>query len=322
MGKVTELLKEKKEAIKETVTIAKESFITAREMAILLILTLFLTSVDFETFLTRKLNHAGISEIMGVKLQTQQQIAVDTAKDSSQRVSELENQVNELVAIINKIKPKDKIISEDSSPPSTELGLASGTLPKQDFSQSYSSSNRSQMIFMPPAGASSSSISPSITNTEPPKQDLHSKTMKTIDDKVKEVQKSMDTAKSAVARNLATQQITLSVIDPKSQIPLEGWVFLGKLTNDKTNWADNKPYAIEFLPYKELKPGAKIRVFKPVHLRSEPSPIESSILSALSIDEELKVEEIKIGTSIDNKSPTCWAKVQRLNINSIIENKK
>lgn len=289
---------QKRETIKDSVTIAKESFITVREVTILLILTLFLTSVEFEGYLMKKLNHAGITEVMGVKLQTQQQIAVETAKLSSQKVSELENQVNDLVGIINTIKTKTETSeSKSDSRAITHLGE------KASFSDS------------------SNVIPPSATYAP----EIISKQNKTalITQQVKKIQKTIDEAKNITSNNLVNQQITLSAIDSSAEIPLDGWIYLGRLNQDKTDWDDGKPNSINQILFKDLKIGMILKTVKTVNLRSEAGfKTESKILSAVNSDEELRVDEIKFSTSNSDGTPTCWVKVHRLNIKSIINEKK
>jgi len=284
MRKLIAAYNNNRESVKDSVTIAKEGFVTMREVTILLILTLFLTSVDFESFLMRKLNHAGITEVMGVKLQTQQQAAVETAKESSQRVSELENQVNELASIIGKLKEKTKPAPV-------------------------------------PDAVVNSLVSPAIAPPKKPK--VSSGQIDKISKQVDKIQQTISVAKEATSTNLATQQTTLSVMDPKTSIPMDGWVYLGKINNDRTDWDDGKPNPIDLISYKDLKVGMTVTTFRNANLRSNPSPLaNSTILAALLPNEQLRVEEIIIGVSIDTHSPTCWVRVKRLNINQLIQEKK
>lgn len=293
MRKLIEVYNNNRESVKDSVTIAKEGFITVREMTILLVLTLFLTSVDFESFLMRKLNHAGITEVMGVKLQTQQQQAVETAKESSQRVSELENQVNELAAIINKTKTK---IKTENKQPVVSAIVAPDT--------TFNSFVESKPITSPAVKQSTAHIDK-------------------ITKQVEKIQQTISVAKEATSTNLATQQTNLSVIDPHATIPMDGWVYLGKLNNEKTDWDDGKPNPIDLISYKDLKVGITVKTFRNANLRSNPSPLaNSTILAALLPGEELSVQEIFIGKSIDNQSPTCWVRIKRHNINQLIEAKK
>ena len=293
MRKLIEVYNNNRESVKDSVTIAKEGFITVREMTILLVLTLFLTSVDFESFLMRKLNHAGITEVMGVKLQTQQQQAVETAKESSQRVSELENQVNELASIINRTKAKIK--SDNASAP-----IAAIVAPEPNFNSLVASPK------------------PTVESVKQTTAHIDK-----ITKQVEKIQQTISVAKEATSTNLAAQQTTLSVMDPHATIPLDGWVYLGKLNNDKTDWDDGKPNPIDLISYKDLKVGTTVKTFRNANLRSNPSPLtNSTILAALLPGEELSVQEIFIGKSIDNQSPTCWVRIKRLNINQLIEAKK
>lgn len=302
MRKLVQKFVEKKETIKDSVTIAKESFITVREVTILLILTLFLTSVDFEGYLMKKLNHAGITEVMGVKLKTQQQIAVETAKMSSEKVSELEGQVNELVGIINTIKSKipNKEASISGSPAIAPLG--------ENSSPGITSN------IIPPSAI----FAPEIVKKDNTKE---------INKQVEKIQKTIDEAKNITSNNLVNQQITLSAMDPNVEIPLTGWIYLGKLNASKTDWDDGLPNSVNKIAFQDLKVGMTLKTVKTVNLRSQPyrAPDEKSdskILSAINSDEELRVDEIKFSVANSDGSPTCWVKIHRLNIKSIINEKK
>lgn len=304
MRKLAQKFVEKKETIKDSVTIAKESFITVREVTILLILTLFLTSVDFESYLMKKLNHAGITEVMGVKLKTQQQIAVETAKLSSEKVSELESQVTELVTIINTLKSKL---------PNKEV--SSGSLAIAPLGENSSPSISSNII--PPSAI----YAPEIIKKD------NSKNTIAINKQVEKIQKTIEEAKNITSNNLVNQQITLSAIDSNVEMPLTGWIYLGKLNLTKTDWDDGKPNSINQIAFSDLKVGMILKTIKTVNLRSQPfrssdERTDSKILSAINSDEELRVDEIKFSIANSDGSPTCWVKIHRLNIKSIINESK
>jgi hypothetical protein len=121
----------------------------------------------------------------------------------------------------------------------------------------------------------------------------------------------LTTADRALKRSLATQQQVVAKIDT-SAIADSGWMFLGRVNEDKTAWSVGSPQTVSPTTV-PLSQGAKLTVLDDAYLRADgPSNARSSaaILGVAKVGETLQVVEVD-HSHAKRGGWFVWAKVRR-----------
>src|SRR5262249_11327572 len=98
-------------------------------------------------------------------------------------------------------------------------------------------------------------------------------------------------ADSALKRNLATQQQIVSQ-NATSLVDDSGWMFIGKVNEDKTAWSASSPQTVSPTPTLPISAGTTLTVRDNAYFRSDaPSNARASaaILGAVKVGETLEV---------------------------------
>ena len=90
-------------------------------------------------------------------------------------------------------------------------------------------------------------------------------TVKSIEKVAQESRTKLKAADRSVRHNFAVQQQLVAKIRP-SAVTKAGWLYLGKVTQDKTKWAAGSPKHIQAISAK-LSPGERLTVKDDVYLR-------------------------------------------------------
>jgi len=119
-------------------------------------------------------------------------------------------------------------------------------------------------------------------------------------------------ADSTLKRSLATQQRIVSEVNPSS-VPDSGWIFVGKLTQDKTAWTSDTALTVSPAPL-SFSAGMKLTVRDDVYLRADaPSNAHTSapILSVARTGDTLEVLDQDLSHFLRG-GWFVWLKVRRL----------
>jgi seryl-tRNA synthetase len=118
-------------------------------------------------------------------------------------------------------------------------------------------------------------------------------------------------ADQAVKRSLSTQQQIVEQVSP-STVSSSGWLYLGKVTEDKKEWASGSSQTVS-APTPLLVPGTKLKIRDDVYLRADgPSNARSSapILAVLKTGEMVEVLELDYSHA-KSGGWFIWARVRR-----------
>ena len=121
----------------------------------------------------------------------------------------------------------------------------------------------------------------------------------------------LTTADRALKRSLATQQQVVAEI-ASSAVANSGWMFLGRVNEDKTAWSGGSPQTVSPTPA-PLSQGAKLTVRDDAYLRADgPSNARSSaaILGVTKVGETVQVVEVDYSHA-KGGGWFVWAKVRR-----------
>lgn len=135
--------------------------------------------------------------------------------------------------------------------------------------------------------------------------------MKNIGVSAEESRMNLETADRTLKRSLATQQQVVAEVAFSSVVE-SGWMFLGKVTEDKTAWSSGSPKTILSSP-SPPPPGTALIVRDDAYLRGDsPSNSRASapILGVVKIGEALKVIEVDFSHA-KSGGWFVWAKVRR-----------
>ena len=134
--------------------------------------------------------------------------------------------------------------------------------------------------------------------------------LKSIGDVAETSRAELMTADRALKRSLATQQQVVAQI-ASSVVPDSGWMFLGKVTEDKSAWSVGSPQTVNSTSVL-LPPGSTLTVRDNAYLRADgPSSARSSaaILGVVKVGETVKVDELDYSHA-KGGGWFVWAKVR------------
>jgi seryl-tRNA synthetase len=136
-------------------------------------------------------------------------------------------------------------------------------------------------------------------------------TVKDIGEVAEASRTDLSTADRALKRSLATQQEIVAQISPSS-VAESGWIFLGKVTEDKSAWASGRPQTVGSATAR-LSPGTPLTVRDDVYLRADaPSAARASaaILGVAKVGDTVEVVETDYSHARGG-GWFVWAKVRR-----------
>ena len=120
-------------------------------------------------------------------------------------------------------------------------------------------------------------------------------------------------ADRTIKKSLATQQQVVSQMT-SSKANSAGWLFLGKVSQDKATWIAGSPQTINSIPL-PINPGAKLTIRDDSYLRADGasnSRASSSIISVIKVGEVVDVDDVDFSHAKGGGWFT-WAKVHREN---------
>jgi F0F1-type ATP synthase membrane subunit b/b' len=124
-------------------------------------------------------------------------------------------------------------------------------------------------------------------------------------------QAQLETADKVLKRSLATQQDIVSQVSPGS-VAEAGWVYLGKVSEDKTQWVEGSPKTVQPVPPQSLR-GAKLSVRDDVYIRADSGQSARSsaaIVGVAKAGETLQVSDVEFSHA-KGGGWFVWTKVKR-----------
>jgi len=126
-------------------------------------------------------------------------------------------------------------------------------------------------------------------------------------------QKSADSADQQLLQGLVKQEQFVQEAAPAS-IADQGWIFLGRVTEDRKSWFPDSPKTIEGAPPNVAK-GSVLRINDDVYLRGDVQPGTSrssgAVLSVIKASSTVEVIEIDSKSHAKGGGWFVWAKVRR-----------
>ena len=127
-----------------------------------------------------------------------------------------------------------------------------------------------------------------------------------------ESQAQLESADKVLKRSLATQQDIVAQASPGS-VAEAGWVYLGKISEDRSQWIEGSPKTVQAVPPKDLSRGARLAVKDDVYVRGDSG---QSARSAAPIVGVAKTGETLTVTDVEYSHARgggwfVWTKVRR-----------
>lgn len=122
---------------------------------------------------------------------------------------------------------------------------------------------------------------------------------------------ALDVAGQTIKRSLAVQQQAIAQIAP-SAVADSGWVFLGKVTENKTSWVAGSPQTVNAAPL-PVSSGTTLTVRDDIYLHADSSPSTRSsaaILGVVKVGDNVEVIDIDYSHA-KGGGWFVWAKVRR-----------
>lgn len=126
-----------------------------------------------------------------------------------------------------------------------------------------------------------------------------------------ESQAKLATADKVLKRSLATQQDIVSQVSPGS-VAEAGWVYLGKVSEDKSQWVEGSPKTVQAVAPQSLR-GSKLAVRDDVYIRADSGQSARSsaaIVGVAKVGESLQVTDVE-HSHARGGGWFVWAKVKR-----------
>jgi hypothetical protein len=133
-----------------------------------------------------------------------------------------------------------------------------------------------------------------------------------IGEQAQAFQKQLMVADKAIKHSLSAQQQFVEQVSSTS-VPDSGWVYLGKVTEEKNKWAPGSPQTVSAVD-PLLKPAAVLTITDDAYLRADgPSNSRSSapILAVLKAGQMVRAVEVDYSHA-KGGGWFIWAKVQRI----------
>lgn len=137
--------------------------------------------------------------------------------------------------------------------------------------------------------------------------------VKAIGNAAEQSRSDLAAADKVVKRSLAVQQQVVAEIAPSS-VADSGWVYLGKVNEDKTAWAAGSPQTIQAVPL-PLADGMRLSIVDDTYLRKDSTTNSRSsapILGVAKVGESLELLDTDYSHA-KGGGWFIWAKVQRVN---------
>jgi hypothetical protein len=136
-------------------------------------------------------------------------------------------------------------------------------------------------------------------------------TLRDIGETAEQSRAQLATADKGLKRSLATQQEIVSQVSPSAGTD-SGWIYLGKVSEDKTTWAEGSPKTIKPTS-PNLERGAKLAVRDDVYIRADgPQNARASapVVSVAKVGETLDLDAVEYSHA-KGGGWFIWAKVRR-----------
>lgn len=124
-------------------------------------------------------------------------------------------------------------------------------------------------------------------------------------------QAQLESADKVLKRSLATQQEVVAQVSPGS-IAQSGWVYLGKISEDKAQWVEGSPKTIQTVAPK-IERGTRLAVKDDVYIRAETSQSARSsapIVGVAKAGDSLEVDAVEYSHARGG-GWFVWSKVRR-----------
>jgi hypothetical protein len=135
--------------------------------------------------------------------------------------------------------------------------------------------------------------------------------VRAINETAVQSKEQLESADKVLKRSLATQQDIVAQVSPGS-VAAAGWVYLGKISEDKSQWIEGSPKTVQAVPPQDLR-GAKLAVRDDVYIRADSSQSARSsaaIVGVAKVGETLQVNEVD-HSHARGGGWFVWAKVRR-----------
>lgn len=132
-----------------------------------------------------------------------------------------------------------------------------------------------------------------------------------LDKKVESAQRNAQSANEAVKSSLLTQQQIIQQVSPTAAPKAAGWIYLGKVQEDKTRWISGHPATVAPIEA-DLKPPTLLKIQYDTYLRGD---ADSGTRSASTVSGVLKAGEMVEVVEVDYSHMkrggwAVWAKVR------------